>query len=323
MSESIAKAIGTTVRQTAIACCWRQWAALNPLLASVSQKPLCSLIDVEALLLLSAFLMEEERRLTDVLAWWAITGAHLTSVQRLHSLTKRFPDRVDRGLGMVADAAYRSGDRRWRKGARQEETPATMRSGKGTDRPDLTSPAALWLRLRAGFGIGVKTDLLAVLIGRRGHPATIRHLEEATAYTPPALRIALQGMTQAGFAVMTPHRPATYRVDVNPWQILIGFEPSAQLTERDTSPDLPYWTTWHNLFAFLCDTLVWSEKVASEGLSAYLAASQARDIVEKYTAAFDETGLAVPEPTRYKGADYSRGFERTVQRVAEWVTARL
>lgn len=61
----------------------------------------------------------------------------------------------------------------------------------------------------------------------------------------------------------------------------------------------------------------------SEALSAYLAASQARDIVEKYAAAFDETGIAVPEPTRYKGADYSRGFELTVQRVAERVTARL
>ena len=58
---------------------------------------------------------------------------------------------------------------------------------------------ALTLRLRAGFGINAKADVLALLLGLAGAPADLKLIAAATAYTERAVRTAAEEMALAGF----------------------------------------------------------------------------------------------------------------------------
>jgi hypothetical protein len=282
------------------------------------------MIDPEALVLLSASLMKEERRLADILGWWASVGSPLMSVQRLRSLTRQFPDQVKTCIGLVAVLSYRAGDHRWKQEAKGLEEPSWIRSGKGGKLPDLNHSATLWLRLRAGFGVGVKTDLLACLIGTQGTAMTIRQLSHATSYTAPALRAALQGMVIAGIVQATPQRPAMYRLDAHRWNILLSLDERSMVADAHGRSDgLPRWITWSGFFAFLCDTLVWSRDAATAEIGDYILSSRARDLYEKYAGLLKQSGIAVPDPSRYKGKAYLEGFETTVHTVLEWIDMHL
>ncbi|HKP75197.1 MAG TPA: hypothetical protein VJT67_06605, partial [Longimicrobiaceae bacterium] len=65
--------IASAARTAAIDAAWTQWAALGAPVAS-SATTARSVVDPEALLLLAGAMRPLERRLDDVLAWWAATG---------------------------------------------------------------------------------------------------------------------------------------------------------------------------------------------------------------------------------------------------------
>jgi len=65
--------IASLAREGATDAAWTQWAALGAPVSSAV--PARSVIDPEALLLLSASLRGSERRLDDVMAWWAAAGS--------------------------------------------------------------------------------------------------------------------------------------------------------------------------------------------------------------------------------------------------------
>src|SRR5215207_212301 len=154
--------IASAAREAAADALWRLWAALGAPLAGGGLEPR-SVIDPEATLRLSLSIRDYERRLDDVLAWWAEAGAHLTSVQRLTTLARRFPPAAQAGLGAFAAAALAAGDTRWTRQAAGATEPLESRGKRGRE-PRLTGVPPLVLRLRAAFGVGVRADALAVLI---------------------------------------------------------------------------------------------------------------------------------------------------------------
>src|SRR5437016_5043399 len=96
---------------------WLQWGAIFTFPAS--HGPAWSIVDPEALLLVSLALEEQEPRLWSVTAMWARYGARLLSVQRAKNLITRFPPGVREGLGEFARLAVEAGDSRWRPMARR------------------------------------------------------------------------------------------------------------------------------------------------------------------------------------------------------------
>jgi hypothetical protein len=56
-----------------------------------------------------------ERRLDDLVEGWARVGAGLMSVQRMQTLVKGYPERVQRRLADFARFAVEAGDRRWER----------------------------------------------------------------------------------------------------------------------------------------------------------------------------------------------------------------
>ncbi len=261
--------IGQQARRAAADAAWRQWAALGAS-ASTSESA-SSTTDPEALVLASSLLVEHERRLADFLLWWAGTGAALLSVHRTRSLLRAMPGGAADALAPFAASALAAGDRRWKGLAGPE--PLDARPGKGGDRPRLTDPSTLVLRMRAAFGVSAKADVVAVLLGLE-RPATVRDVADATGYTTVAARGALAELALAGFAEATGTSPESYRAARrDAWAGLLG------------APALP-WTDWAGRYAALLDVAAWGERADAGDWSDYVAASKARDLTERHAHTF-------------------------------------
>lgn len=310
------------VREAALVVCWEQWRSLGAFAGAYGPRRAASIVDPEALVLLSLLLRDEERRLDDFLGWWATAGATLLSVQRMHNLAKQFPERARERLGAFAQLATEAGDRRWtRHQAEAGEFTLAPREGKGTERLALYEAPALILRLRAGFGVGAKADLLAFLLGLHGERASTKEAAEALGYTDVAVRTAAQEMVLAQFVEATPDRPVLYAADPEAWAGLLGFGGGSGSQEGYDAP--PRWQHWAGVFAFLADVLAWVEAGREAGWSPYVWSSRARDLCERHRKGLDVIGLRCVDAERHRGTAYLSAFARSIRDVAEWVRRHL
>lgn len=316
MSAGLVRSIGERARRTAGEVAWAQWSVLAPGAAAPERRPR-SIVDPEALVLLSLAMRQADPRLEDVVLGWARRGASLLSVQRMTTLAEGFPGPVRDALGDFAAAA---GERRWRAhagAAQQDERQAAGEQPLGPVR--LTVGPALMLRLRAGFGVGAKADLLALLLGLRGAPAAVSLMAAATGYSGRALRTAAEEMALAGFIERQENAPVAYRADYTAWAgVLRLFRLSAA---RMT--DVPRWQYWAAVFAFLAEVDCWAADAEEHGWSAYRASSSARDLVRDHTRPLLLAGLRLPDPAEPGGAAFLEDLAAGMDRVHAWCVKHL
>ena len=257
-------------REALLGVLWAQWTALGAL--GAHQRTTRTLIDPEALLLASLSLREEERRLDDVLLWWAQGGSTYLSTGRVSALAHRFPD-ADVGAFAAAAAAR---DPRWTR--LRGDAPAVQgRPSKGGTLR-LETPPALWLRLRTLLGVGVKADVAARLLS--GGAATVSEAAAALDYTASALRSALADLSDGGW-VDGAGRPRRYHIDAAAWAALLGQE-------------VPAWHPWAATLSALLDVARWS---GAHALSdAYVAATYGWDLAERHAGALESLGVRVKRP---------------------------
>ena len=323
MSREILEEINSLCRSAAINACWHQWSALGALVSSISRRQPAAIIDPEALLVLSAAFRKQERRLEDVIIWWASVGSTLVSVQRLRSILSQFPGDVHHGIAIFAHTAHKSGDRRWRSFA-PLPTVRPHRQLKGTKQPVLTEPATLLFRLRAGFGVGVKSDLLAFLLGMQGSIATVKRIVEALSYSRMAISTAAQQMAQARLIEETSERPVGYFVHARPWAEVLKLASISESGSRiGEDSGVPAWRFWPLLFSFLSHVSDWVQPQVSGRMSPYVLSSQARDLYYTHKHAFALNGIPVPEAERYKGEGYLEAFRLTLMAVLKWLHDNL
>jgi len=309
--------------RTAINTCWRQWDALGALVTPVAGKPACAVIDPEALLLLSAAFHKQERRLEDVMRWWGAVGSTYISLPRLKAIRGRFPENVDSGIAVFAQAAVKSGDRRWRGFDRLPQSRRPRRL-KGVTQPALTEPAALLFRLRAGFGVSIKSDVLGLLLGMGGSIATVKRMVDALSYSRMAIYKAALEMARARLVEKTADRPVGYFVHVKPWSEVLKLDSFTESKSAITKEfGVPPWHFWPQLFAFLSDVYCWTQLKASEQRSLYLLSSQARDLYYNHKQAFVLNGIPVPGAEAYKGEQYLEAFHTTLTVVSDWLDQNL
>lgn len=295
--------LGQQARDVALDAAWRQWGVLG---ASVGGPRPRTILDPEALVLASLALVPYERRLGDALLWWASVRAPLLSVQRVRSLSEGFTWAAtsDR-LGAFAASAVEAGDRRWKRLAGPQGLDA--RPGKSTDRPDLSDPSALVLRLRAAFGVSAKADLFAVLLGSE-RPQTVRELAESVGYSTVAVRVALGEMVLARVAQPTGASPATYRAaDAVRWSGLLAGGPR------------PRWGYWTETFGVLLAVAEWGQ--GAEAWSDYVASSKARDLAERHARALRLVAPEAPRLDGYRGEAALSPFAATIRDVIEAATS--
>jgi hypothetical protein len=302
----VGKAIRNLQEQT-VDLLWRQWGALG---APTSHDSAHSLIDPEALVLASLALRDVERRLSDVLRWWARTGATLLSVTRTRSLARQFPGALRGPLGAFAATAVREGrDFRWRPLA-HPSGGLTARHGKEPGAlPKFLAPPALVLRLRLGFGVTVKADLLATLLGSSDGWLSVKRLAASLGYTAQSIRRAGDDLVAARLIEATRETPIGYRADPASWAGLLGLPET-----------LPPWRHWTPVLALVAALVEWAQKQGGPAISSnYVLSTQLRDLVEAHQSAFAQNRITIPRPEDSPGETYLAAFRDTLAALKVWI----
>lgn len=316
MSKGLVRSIGERARRTAVEVAGAQWSALASPGASNAERRPRAIVDPEALVLLSLAMRGREPHLDETVFAWARRGSALLSVQRMTSLAETFPLSTREAMG---DFAAQAGDRRWRAhaGPAHDDHPPPREVPLGPLR--LTQGPALMLRLRAGFGVGAKADLLTFLLGLRGTPAPVSQMAAATGYSGRAVRTAAEEMALAGFIERVDSAPVSYLADHTAWAgVLRLFRLSASRT-----PEVPHWRYWSVVFAFLAEVDCWAREAEEQGWSAYHASSRARDFVADHARPMRLAGLRLPEPEPGGGAAFLEDLAAEMDRVHAWCVKQL
>ena len=319
MSAELREQLSNLARETAVRACWRQWVGLGAPAAPTGRGEVRSVIEVESLLVTSLLLVREERRLFDMVSWWARTASSLTSVGRYRPLKRRFPPgAVEETLEDFAALAAEFGDRRWKSHAGDRPPGGTPRGSKGPNEPALTADCTLLVRLRAGLGVGAKADTLSFLLGLGGGGATVSGITFATGYTKVSVGRAAEEMARAGLIVQTNDRPLEYRALPEPWGNLLGLGRGS--SEEGGARALPRWRYWSEIFAFLVGVMEWATHPPTEAADdSYVSASKARDLLEKHRKVFVLNNIGAPPPSSFPGREAPQGLAETTQTLADWI----
>lgn len=309
MSALTAGRFAEQATDAAASIVWSQWSALNPQLLSTDTPPATSLIDPEALLLGSLALLDSERRLADVLGWWAERGSTLLSVQRTTTLAAAFPEDARERLGGFAALAVQAGDRRWQRHA-GASWPRQPRAGKGPPSLRLCGAATLMLRLRAAMGVGAKVDVLTFLLCRRGATVPVKDISRALGYAPNNVRAAARDLQLAGWVDATDERRAEFGTRPGFAERFMALSPADDAVRGGP----PAWQYWAQILACLTSVAAADETAAQP----YLLSSALRDLFGRFRWAFRANGIALPDPADYPGADYLPAFDMTIDAVAGW-----
>lgn len=320
MSRDMIEATANLARESAVEICWLQWSALGSLATPVEQRRASAIVDPEALVILSHFSSGRERRLVDLLGWWAESGAELVSVQRFRTLAGTFPSDVgDAALRTFAALASEAGDRRWKRYRKDTEVPRT-RPDKGPEKPGFVEPATLWVRLRAGLGVGTRADVLTYLLGLRGSMARAKTISTALGYSTTAVRTTASEMARARLIREVSGHPTEYVAPPRPWVELLELYPPDSAHDPARIPEPPPWRPWAGLFSLLAGVVKWSEQArASEDLEDRVLASRARDLLEEHRSVIAQSGIQLPATAQNRGADFLVGFRDTLERVTDWM----
>jgi hypothetical protein len=267
-ANAYAKAIAR-LRAAAVHAAWTQWSSLG--LAMHGAKPGHAVIDPEALVLASVAFDAEELRLNRVLQMWLSSGARVLSAGRYGNLLEEYPESVRRTGRELGAALVFAGDVRFRRIAGEPLKTGGWKVSTMASTPlVLRERTTLLLKLRLAFGVGIKADALAFLIGLAPSRHSVRAVADRLGYEERPTRRALEDLAAAGLIAMEATSPVSYRADLNRWSDLFGFNPQ--------EPAL--WRNWRELYLVVALLSDWIEH-ASADWSTYVAGSRLRDQFEK------------------------------------------
>ncbi|MDP1859839.1 MAG: hypothetical protein Q8K82_14295 [Gemmatimonadaceae bacterium] len=210
----------------AVRCAWSQWASIGALTLGVPQVA-NEIVDIEALLLGSLGLAQREPRLRTLATDWTVRNSELVSIARLRALLEGPFAGAESGVSELAHlVSTEGGDARWRalvpgggvRGARVR--PAKQRERKAMP-PRWRDARTLLLQLRRGFGVGMKADLLAILIGSRGAWMDVSTLCDLSQYSVAGVRRAADDMANAGLIETSSGHSRAFRANVSAWTTLL------------------------------------------------------------------------------------------------------
>lgn len=322
MSNEVVHNIREVAERTLLEASWAQWAVLTAAAVSADRRRAWTIVDPEALVLASLTVGHRERRLDDMVASWAGAAANLMSMHRMRAIATAFPLSVTNRLGVFTSPATAAGDKRWKRlqsdGHAAEYTPRI----KGIGELRLFEGPALTMRLRAGFGVNAKADLLSLLIGFRGAAADLKVIAAATAYTERAIRTATEEMTLAGFIHEIEGRPSSFYADPTAWANVLQSHP-LDTGGRMKATSLPPWRFWSAVFAFLAQVIGWSVEQERQGWTGYVTGSRARDLVDAHARKLRQAQVDLSRVSRVSGRENLGGFQELVDEVAAWTREGL
>jgi hypothetical protein len=245
-------------------------------------QPARVIVDPEALILMSFWILPHEQRLADVAWSWTSVNSSLLSIQRLRNMRALFPAEAGANLAGLAELRLsEANDPRWKSLRVPKSPPLRVRQTKvRAVEPRFGSWAALMLQLRLGLGVGVKADVLTFVLGI-GSAApewtSVAIAADALTYTPAAVRRAADDLSKARFirtldaadTKVSPHR--MFSGQANAWSGLLGI-----------STHHPGWGFWTERFLFVVELVTWLDREVAKPASPYARDVKAREILTRH-----------------------------------------
>lgn len=317
MSETAVAELNKTLRNRLLDHLWRQWRAIG---ATVSGSGTAqSIVDPEALILASLWMLDDERRLGDVLASWVKVNSSLLSIQRLRNLRDDYPTVVASRLSSLAALGIaQAKDSRWRSLLTRNQTPFEVRDEKTRAvAVRFETWATLLLQLRQGMGVGAKADVLAFLLGTGFNQvewSSVAMIAEATGYTPAAVRRVADDLAAAQF-IRVPGKAVSDRS----LQRMYHAEPATWAQVLRVTPHQPGWGSWRERILFIVDVLTWLESLGHRRVTAYARDVEARNLLARHGAAFRRDPAIVP--SELDGSDLDAAYlEKVALALLHWTS---
>ena len=240
----------------AVRCAWSQWASVGALTLRGPQVD-DEIVDAEALVLASLGLALREPRLRTLATDWTMANSELLSIARIRALLQGPFEGTAIGFEALAHlVATEGGDARWQAlvgaGSKDDDSRASARRSRKAVAPRWHGARTLLLQLRRGFGVGVKPDLIAILIGQQGDWTDVAKLVELSQYSVAGVRRAADDMADAGLIETSGGHSRAYRANAAAWSALL----------RDLGS--PIWRRRADGFAFV---LRWQQYLAGKEAS--------------------------------------------------------
>lgn len=273
---------------------WDEWAQMGVSATAHRASPWAE--DPEALLVFTLEIARADPRLFDELLDWALHNESFLSVRRLRALSI---DETDRAL--VAATISWLGRRRPRARLRSSEHHRAPRDlepvfdggapvvnadpdfaaqgllrplaepSRKSQAPDLKSPINLDFRLRAMLGVGIRAEVVRIMLCVHAPRMTAGALARTSAYAKRNVHDTLAGLADAGaISVFTISGEQRYTIDKPAWTALLDLAPE----------QLPSHREWPQLLAILRTILRWSRQPDLIGASEYMRASATRQLLE-------------------------------------------
>ena len=280
MPDTDAHKIINEVRETTLHFLWRQWRVIGASVSSEGQAR--TIVDPEALILMSLWLLKEERRLADVTVTWVRLNSRLLSIQRLRNAVSEFPKVVRHRLAWLAEMGMTDAkDARWqslRSGPTEEFGVRKPKERAIT--PKLNTWATLMLQMRRGMGVGAKADVLTCVLGTSAGNTgwgSVAGIAGTVAYSTLSVRKAADDLSDARFirSLETVEGERTsrrmYSVDGTAWSQLLKL-----------SMYQPGWGYWLERFRFIIDLVTWLDEMAARSATAYALDAGARKLLTRH-----------------------------------------
>ncbi len=291
--------LGDRLRSAALGRLAAQWTALGGQLDGPAE---IAVVDLEALLAATARLGPLEPRIAEVCMAWSIRHGTAVNSARLRTVTDELS--VADETASLAAAVRRAGGPPWplagTGGAAGAWDGIASRSGLVVVR-DLAAPARLVWRLRAGFGVNARADVLAVLLVAAA-PLSVADLAARTRFGKRTVAGAIADMALAGLAEVA-RIGNTDRICLAEGVSLRSWLPAGALSARDEA------SRWRCVLA----ALALAERV--EGAPDSVRAVEGRASTDELRTALTAGGLPKPD-SRMVGSTFSAALDTWLEALA-------
>lgn len=190
--------LGDEVGALALRLAWSLWSELG--VDGTIRSHDLQAIDLEPLIMFTAWLGTADRRLRTRTIEWSIANYRLASAIRMRNLTRAASPSTRESFGRYAATVNAHTNAPWPVGGDPLALPPSM----PTEAPDLRRASLLQLRLRALVGVSARAEILRLLLADPELPRTAAQLSEGAAYGKGSVAQALDMLTMAGIVEVQP-----------------------------------------------------------------------------------------------------------------------
>jgi hypothetical protein len=186
------------VDRLALELAWSLWAELG--VDGTPRRHDWQAIDLEPLIIFTAYLGDADNRLRASTIDWCITNARFVSAFRLRNLADQASLQTRTAFGRYAATVRAHSKAPWPG----EGDPLTLFHPEHIGSPDLRRPSLVQLRLRALVGVSARAEVLKLMLADPDRPKAASTLSEDAAYGKGSVAQALEMLTLAGIAQVQP-----------------------------------------------------------------------------------------------------------------------